>query len=221
MDELISSFEDININKDWQEFSRLHNGIVGNNNFQSLYYYLHEIKKYYTLLLSKFEHDLSIYPEEDREEWNNVFSGMKVFLELYDDKNYVITLDSEKDDIQIKSKNYDIFSNLINRIDPNVEPVIVKRLTKLIFEENREIAIGHVIFDRNGYRSKKRFRNKSVYWRDTIYNATINNGEVILLEDENDCAKEFTTISMRENNASVIPSLIDTLYKEFHMRQQN
>lgn len=138
-----------------------------------------------------------------------------------DDKNYVITLDSEKDDIQIKSKNYDIFRNLINRIDPNVEPVIVKRLTKLIFEENREIAIGHVIFDRNGYRSKKRFRNKSVYWRDTIYNATINNGEVILLEDENDHAKEFTTISMRENNASVIPSLIDTLYKEFHMRQQN
>ena len=47
MDELISSFESIDINKDWQEFSRLHNGIVGNNNFQSLYYYLHEIKKYY------------------------------------------------------------------------------------------------------------------------------------------------------------------------------
>ena len=43
MEELISSFESININKDWQEFSRLHNGIVGNNNFQSLYYYLHEM----------------------------------------------------------------------------------------------------------------------------------------------------------------------------------
>jgi len=139
-----------------------------------------------------------------------------------DDKNYVITLDSEKENIRIKSKNYDLFSNLLNRIDPNIEPVIVKRLTKLIFEENRKIAIGHVIFDRNGYHSKKRFRNKSVYWRDTIYNATINSGNVILLEeDENDHAKEFTTISMHENNASVIPSLIDTLYKEFHMRQQN
>ena len=55
MEELVSSFESININKDWQEFSRLHNGIVGNNNFQSLYYYLHEIKKYYTLLLNKYD----------------------------------------------------------------------------------------------------------------------------------------------------------------------
>jgi hypothetical protein len=94
MDELISSFDNININKDWQEFVRLHNGLVDNNNFQSLYYYLYEIKKYYELLLSKFEHDLSIYPEEDRKEWNNIFSGMKTFIELYDNKNY------EKDDIQ-------------------------------------------------------------------------------------------------------------------------
>ena len=82
MENLISSFESININKDWQEFSRLHNGIVGNNNFQSLYYYLHEIKKYYTLLLNKYEHDLSIYPEEDREEWNIVFSVLIVASKL-------------------------------------------------------------------------------------------------------------------------------------------
>ena len=89
MENLISSFESININKDCQEFSRLHNGIVGNNNFQSVYYFLHEIQKYYTFLLSKYEHDLSIYPEEDREEWNNIFSGMKTFIELYDNKNYM------------------------------------------------------------------------------------------------------------------------------------
>ena len=64
MYELISSFDNININKDCQEFVRLHNGLVNNNNFQSLYYYLYEIKKYYELLLSRFEHDLSIYPEK-------------------------------------------------------------------------------------------------------------------------------------------------------------
>ena len=138
-----------------------------------------------------------------------------------DDKNYVITLDSKKDDIEIKSKNYDLWSNLINRIDPIVEPIIVNRLSKLIFEENKEIQIGHVIFNRNGYHSKKRFRNKSVSWEDTIYNATIENGNVILLEDENGQAKNFTDIPMRENNASFVPSLINTLYKEYHMRQKN
>ena len=94
MEDLVSSFEDININKDWEEFCRLHNGIVGNENFQSLYYYLYEIKKYYILLLNRYEHDLSIYPEKDREKWNNVFSGMKVYVQLFDDKNYI------KDDIE-------------------------------------------------------------------------------------------------------------------------
>ena len=115
MDELISSFESININKDWQKFSRLHNGIVGNNNFQSVYYFLHEIQKYYTFLLSKYEHDLSIYPEEDREEWNNVFSGMKTFLGLYDNKNYM------KGDVERSKELVNIggfvYRNLSNVID--------------------------------------------------------------------------------------------------------
>ena len=115
MDELISSFESININKDWQEFSRLHNDIVGNNNFQSVYYYLHEIKKYYILLLSKFEHDLSIYPEKNREEWNNVFSGMKVFLELYDDKNY-LKGDIERSTELMNTAGF-VYRNLSNVID--------------------------------------------------------------------------------------------------------
>jgi hypothetical protein len=143
------------------------------------------------------------------------------FTYYNDDKNYVVSLDSEKDDISIKSKNYDHFIAIANRINPIVEPIIVNRLTKLIFEKNREIKIGHVVFDRNGYHSTKRFRNKSVSWQDTIYNAKIENGTVILLEDENDQAKIFTDISMSEYNSVIIPSLIETLYKEYHMRQQN
>ena len=88
MDELVSLFDNINVNKDWENFRTIHNGIVNNNNFQSLYYFLNEIQKYYKFLLSNFEHDLSIYPEKDRDEWNNVFSGMKTFVELYDKKDY-------------------------------------------------------------------------------------------------------------------------------------
>ena len=138
-----------------------------------------------------------------------------------DDKNYVITLDSKKDDIEIKSKNYELFSNILNRIDPIVEPIIVNRLTKLIFEENKEIKIGHVIFDRNGYHSKQAFRNKSVSWEDPIYPPKIENGTIILLEAENDHAKIFTEIPMRENNASIIPIFVETLYKEYNIRQKN
>ena len=115
MDELVSLFDNINVNKDWEEFCRLHNGLVNNNNFQSLYYYLHEIKKYYTFLLSKFEYDLSIYPEEDRDGWNNIFSGMQTFVELYDKKDY------SGDDIE-RSKELTniggfVYRNLSNIID--------------------------------------------------------------------------------------------------------
>ena len=101
MENLISSFESININKDWQEFSRLLLSAV--------------MGVMIPLLLSKFEHDLSIYPEKNREEWNNVFSGMKVFLELYDNKNYM------KGDIE-RSKELTntagfVYRNLSNVID--------------------------------------------------------------------------------------------------------
>ena len=115
MDELVSLFDNINVNKDWEEFCRLHNGLVNNNNFQSLYYFLNEIQKYYKFLLSNFEHDLSIYPEEDRDGWNNIFSGMKTFVELYDKKNY------PGDDIQRSGELTNIggfvYRNLSNIID--------------------------------------------------------------------------------------------------------
>ena len=138
-----------------------------------------------------------------------------------DDKNYVITLDSKKDDIEIKSKNYELFSKVLNRIDPIVEPIIVNRLTKLIFEENKEIKIGHTIFDRNGYRSKQAFRAKSVSWEDPIYPPKIENGTIFLFEAENNHSKIFTEIPMRENNASIIPIFVETLYKEYNIRQKN
>ena len=65
MDELVSLFDNINVNKDWENFRTIHNGIVNNNNFQSLYYFLNEIQKYYNFLLSNFEHALEFaYSEE-------------------------------------------------------------------------------------------------------------------------------------------------------------
>ena len=115
MDELVSLFDNINVNKDWENFKTIHNGLVNNNNFQSLYYFLNEIQKYYNFLLSNFEHDLSIYPEEDRNEWNNVFSGMKTFVELYDKKDY------SGDDVQRSGELVSIagfvYRNLSNIID--------------------------------------------------------------------------------------------------------
>jgi hypothetical protein len=149
------------------------------------------------------------------------YKDVIAFTYYFDSKNYVITLDSKKEDIEIKSKKYDYFSAFVSRINPIVEPIIVEKLTKLIFEENREIQIGHVIFDRNGYHSKKRFRNKSVYWEDDLYRPQINEGYVILFEDEGGQSKPFTQILMRENNAAVVMLLTETLYKEFHIRQKN
>ena len=51
MDELVSLFDNINVNKDWENFRTIHNGIVNNNNFQSLYYFLNEIQKYYKFFI--------------------------------------------------------------------------------------------------------------------------------------------------------------------------
>ena len=149
-----------------------------------------------------------------------IFYKDAIIVAYYNDEgNYVIVLGSQKETIEIKSKNYNLFSDVLNRIYPIVEPIIVNRLSKLIFDEKREIRIDSVIFDNNGIHSKKRFRNKSVYWTDKILVPQIDQGNVILFEEQGEQQKIFTTISLSKSNAAVIPSLVDMLYKEFHLRQ--
>jgi hypothetical protein len=137
-----------------------------------------------------------------------------------DNEEYVISIDSIKDDLKIKFHNWDLFTKVYGRVDSFVESIIVTRLVDLIFEKGRTVNIGKIGFDSNGYHSSKLFRGKSVLWEDDLYPAQINQGYAILFENKNNQAKQFAIIPLKEPNAVILPSLVDTCFKEYHMRKQ-
>src|SRR5690606_27944815 len=117
-----------------------------------------------------------------------------------DNEEYVISINSFKDKMKIKFRNWDIFSKIYGRIDSFVEPIIVGRLVKLIFEKGETVTVGKIGFDSNGYHSSKIFRGKSVLWEDDLYPAQISQGWVFLFENKNNQAKQFATIPLKEPN---------------------
>lgn len=137
-----------------------------------------------------------------------------------DDDEFTVLINSFKDDMEIKFYNLDNFKKAVGRIDSSVESIIVDKLVNLIFEKGRTVNIGNIGFDSNGYHSSKLFKGKSVLWEDDLYPAQINQGMAFLFENKNNLQKQFASISLREPNAVILPSLVDTCFKEYHMRKQ-
>lgn len=137
------------------------------------------------------------------------------------DFNFVIYSSNDKIDLTF-SNHQDLWYELINIAAQHIEPIIVEKLVKMIFEQNRAILIGNISIDKNGYHKSKRLRGtESVLWSDPhIYEPKLHQGTVILFKNKNNFSKEFTTIRLSYANAAVLPELIKACYNEFMMRQQ-
>lgn len=133
---------------------------------------------------------------------------------------YVILITSFNDKMKITFGNWNNFDKIVRRVDSLTEPIIVGRLVKLIFEEDKIVSIGKIDFDKTGYHSSKLFRGKSVLWEDDLYPAQISQGWAILYENKNNQCKQFAIIPMKEPNAAVIPAFVDSCFKEYHIRKQ-
>jgi hypothetical protein len=136
------------------------------------------------------------------------------------DDEYIISINSFKDKIKTTFRNWDNFNKVVGRVDSYVESIIVDKLVKLIFEEDETVTIGKINFDKNGFHSSKLFRGKSVMWEDDLFPSQINQGWAILFENKDNQAKQFATIPLKESNAAILPSLVDTCFKEYHSRNQ-
>ena len=140
---------------------------------------------------------------------------------IQDKEEWDLSIKSIKDKMKIPFPNSDDMFKVYERIMPIVKPVIVDRIVKSIFEDDQTITIGKVNFDKNGFHTSKLFRSRSVLWQYDLYPPQLNQGIVFLFENENNSAKEFAAIPVREHNAIMLPDLIDACFKEFHMRNQN
>lgn len=135
-------------------------------------------------------------------------------------KNYSFSIISEKDDISLSfSGEEDLWYRLIDISKQVIEPLIVAKLIKLIFEKGETVSIGNVDFDKRGYHRSKFFGGiESVHWEDTLYIPQISQGNMILYKKEDGVGKHFASISMENYNAVVLKELLTACAEEYAMR---
>ncbi len=145
-------------------------------------------------------------------------------FEIRSDKEEVSLSTSSLFRIGSKEKE-EAWYKLINLSKHFIEPFIIKRLVERIFEEGKTVDIGEVEFSKKGYCRSKFFGGLDwVYWDDAhIYIPRLYQGKVILFKDHNGEGKEFTSISMEEENAVVLPEFLQacTDYYHYKKRQKN
>ncbi len=114
-------------------------------------------------------------------------------------------------------KLQDIYYQLILLSKQFVEPGIVGRMIKDIFERGNTVKIGGVHFTKKGYYKKKLFGGiKEVLWGDRVYVPQMNEGYVFVYKDKNEKAEKFSTLSMQTENAVVLPELVQGCYDKFN-----
>ena len=115
-------------------------------------------------------------------------------------------------------KEQESVSTAHGHISPLIVPIILAKLMRTIFEDNQTVTIGKVDFDKNGYHTSKIFKRKSALWKNVEYQAKISydQGKVLLFESE--MYQPFTTVRLKEPNAHVIPVLVESCSKEYHIR---
>ena len=133
--------------------------------------------------------------------------------------HFVIRTNDDKIDLTF-SNQQDLWYELINIAKQYIEPVIVAKLVKLIFEENIIIQIGKIAISKNGFHKSKLLRGiDSVLWSDeNIYNPKLIQGTVNLYKDHNNFSQYFASIPLEQSNAAILPELINACYREFLMR---
>jgi len=133
--------------------------------------------------------------------------------------NYLFNIGSSSDKIDLKFSSRDMINQVINYAAQYIEPIIVEKLVKSIFEKDNTVSIGKVDFDKRGYHKSKILRGvESVLWTDPVYPAKLFEGNAILYKDKNGFMNQFASIPFKNPNAPVVPELINACFNEYHMR---
>jgi len=133
---------------------------------------------------------------------------------------YKFTLVSIDDEISL-SPDEEEWSKLINISKQIIEPIIIQKIIKQIFEKNVNYAIGEVTFNKKGYSKKKFFGGTDqVLWSDTIFIPQFYEGQVILFKEKNEKGAQFAAIKMDEPNAVVLPELLQACVDAYRMQNQ-
>ncbi len=114
-------------------------------------------------------------------------------------------------------KLQDAYLKMIEFAKIYVEPFIVAKIMKEIFEYGKTVKIGSVELSKNGYSKKKLFGGREeVLWTDKIYIPQYYEGRVYTYKVKNDKPKVFASLSMQTLNAVVLPMLVQACYNRTH-----
>lgn len=140
------------------------------------------------------------------------YDDVRELLYYYNGK-HVFEIASSRDRIFLKL-NESSWVTLINKAVPLIEPHVVRYLVKLIFENEEEVHMGSIRFDKTGYHRDM----KSVLWNEEIHAPHLVNGMCILYANYDGSVGYLDAISLRVTNAVIIPELVKACHNEFHMR---
>lgn len=114
-------------------------------------------------------------------------------------------------------KLLELYTKLIEYSKTFIEPLLAERLVKEIFVKKATVRIGDIDFTQKGYSKKKFFGGfEEVLWSDKVYIPQYAEGNVYVYKDKDDKAAQFKTVSMKKDNAVMLPELISLCYKKFH-----
>jgi hypothetical protein len=138
------------------------------------------------------------------------------FIPLAQSYNYCVSARGETIDISFgtslyigNKKKQDVWAQLVGVSKHLIEPTIVQKLLRSVFEDGRIIKIGGVEITRDGYSRGKLFGGREyVSWHDVIYIPKLSSGNVIVWKDKGGKGVVFETISMSIPNAVILPELL-------------
>lgn len=135
-------------------------------------------------------------------------------------QKFTFSLSSSREGINLTFSNEEeLWVQLINISKQLIEPQIIAKYLKAIFEKGQTITIGNVDFDDKGYHRSKFFGGiESVYWKDTIYIPQLSQGYVVLFKSKDGVGKQFTTISMEDSNSVIMPEFLQACVEEYAIR---
>jgi len=135
--------------------------------------------------------------------------------------NFIITSGTEKMSLSFSStllignkEKQELWYKLINLSKQLIEPMLVEKIVKRIFEKGDTVFIGNIGFDKHGFSHSytKFLKGKQidqVLWSDPIYKPQFSAGNVILFKDDgHGHGRPFFSIPMSTENAVILPELI-------------
>lgn len=145
------------------------------------------------------------------------YSSANVILYYQSGRDYHFSIGTSNDKIHFKL-DYS-HRDVLNRAVPLAVPHIIRNLVRIIFEKNQVVFIKNIRFDKMGYHRSRTFRkDESVLWSEFTYLPQLTDRRCFLFKKQKNTFKRFTSVSLQEPNAVIIPRLTEACY-EFYLHQ--